>query len=98
MILPEKSATFGIMLKPERGGWWCVDEHIPASSGGTIMGVNQAPTAKGKEAAAGLKQAAKKEERKTEARKGGDLAKGAKRFEERSKSSDGRSAGDKQRD
>jgi hypothetical protein len=67
-------------------------------SGGTIMGVNQAPTAKGKQAAASLKQAAKKDERKTEARKGSDLAKGAKRFEERSKSSDGGSAGDKQRD
>jgi hypothetical protein len=86
------------MLKPERGGWSRVDGHIPASSGGTIMGVNQAPTAKGKQAAAGLKQAAEKDERKTETRKGGDLAKGAKRFEERSKSSDGRSAGDKQRD
>jgi hypothetical protein len=62
------------------------------------MGINQAPTAKGKQAAASLKQAAKKDERKTEARKGSDLAKGAKRFEERSNSSDGKSAGDKQRD
>jgi hypothetical protein len=63
-----------------------------------VMGVNQAPTAKGRAAAAGLKQAAEKDEKKTEARKGSDLAKGAKRFEERSKSSDGKSAGDKQRD
>lgn len=61
------------------------------------MGINQAPIAKGKQAAAGLKQATEKDERKTEARKGSDLAKGAKRFEERSKSSDGRSAGEKQR-
>jgi hypothetical protein len=62
------------------------------------MGVNQAPTAKGRAAAASLKQAAEKDEKKTEARKGSDLAKGAKRFEERSKSSDGKSAGEKQRD
>jgi hypothetical protein len=62
------------------------------------MGVNQAPTAKDRAAAAGLKQAAEKDEKKTEARKGSDLAKGAKRFEERSKSSDGKSAGEKQRD
>jgi hypothetical protein len=62
------------------------------------MGVNQAPTAKGRAAAAGLKQAAERDEKKTEARKGSDLAKGAKRFEERSKSSDGKSAGEKQRD
>jgi hypothetical protein len=62
------------------------------------MSVEQAPTEKGRKAAAGLKQAAEKDEKKTEARKGSDLSKGAKRFEERSKSSDGRSAGDKQRD
>jgi hypothetical protein len=85
-----------INYKPERAGHsvrWRKHPH----SGGTIMGVNQAPTAKGKQAAASLKQAAKKDERKTEARKGSNLAKGAKRFEERSMSSDGRSAGDKQR-
>ena len=62
------------------------------------MGINQAPTEKGRQAAAGLEQAAEQDEKKTEARKGGDLAKGAKRFEERSKSSDGKSAGEKQRD
>jgi hypothetical protein len=61
------------------------------------MGVNEAPTAKGKAAARGLKQATAKEEKKVEARKGSDLKKGEKRFEERSKSSDGKSAGAKQR-
>ena len=62
------------------------------------MGIEQAPTAKGKQAAAGLQKAAKREERKVEAAKGSDLAKGADRFEERARSSDGRSAGAKQRD
>ena len=60
------------------------------------MGVNNAPTAAGKESARGLKQAAAAEERKIEAEKGSDLEKGEKRFEERSKSSDGKSAGAKQ--
>ena len=48
------------------------------------MGIEQAPTAKGKD------------ERKVEAKKGSALKKGAKRFEERSRSSDGKSAGAKQ--
>lgn len=37
------------------------------------MGVEQAPTAKGKQAAKGLKQAAAKDERKTEAKTGRPL-------------------------
>lgn len=61
------------------------------------MGVKEAPTAKGRQAAKGLKQAAAVEERKVEARKGSDLKKGAARFDERSKSSDGKSAGSKQK-
>lgn len=61
------------------------------------MGVNEAPTRQGKEAASGLKRAAKADERKTEARTGADLKKGAARFDERSRSSDGKSAGSKQR-
>ena len=60
------------------------------------MGVKEAPTAKGKEAASGLRQATAREEKKVEARTGQDLKKGAKRFEERSRSSDGKSAGTKQ--
>jgi hypothetical protein len=61
------------------------------------MGAEQATTAKGKAAAKSLKQAAAKDERKVEAASGKDMKKGAKRFEERSKSSDGKSAGTKQR-
>lgn len=61
------------------------------------MGIEQAPTEKGRESARGLKQSARKEEKKVETQKGSDLAKGADRFEERSKSSDGKSAGAKQR-
>lgn len=61
------------------------------------MGIEQAPTEKGKEAARGLRKSAAKEERKVEARTGHELKKGEDRFEERSKSSDGRSAGAKQR-
>lgn len=61
------------------------------------MGTTNAPTEKGKQAAAGLKRASAKEERKVEAETGRDLKKGEKRFEERSKSSDGKSAGAKQR-
>jgi hypothetical protein len=60
------------------------------------MGIEQAPTKKGREAAAGLHRAARKDERETEIRKGSDLKKGKDRFEERAKSSDGRSAGKKQ--
>ena len=62
------------------------------------MGVEQAPTRTGKESAAGLRKSAAKDERKVEAQKGSDLKKGADRFDERSRSSDGKSAGDKQRD
>lgn len=61
------------------------------------MGVEQATTKKGKAAAQGLKRSAAKEERKVEAKTGKDLPKGEKRFEERSKSSDGKSAGTKQK-
>lgn len=62
------------------------------------MGIEQAPTKQGKESARGLRKAAAEEERKVEAEKGSDLAKGADRFEERSRSSDGKSAGEKQQD
>ena len=60
------------------------------------MGVKEAPTAKGKKAAKGFRQATVREEKKVEARTGEDLKKGDKRFEERSRSSDGKSAGTKQ--
>lgn len=61
------------------------------------MGIEQAPTEKGKEAARDLRKSTAKEERKVEAETGHDLPKGEKRFEERSRSSDGKSAGTKQR-
>jgi hypothetical protein len=70
---------------------------VAASTGGSEMGVDQAPTGKGKEAARGLKRSTKGEERKVESEKGSDLKKGAARFDERSRSSDGKSAGSKQR-
>ena len=60
------------------------------------MGIEQAPTPDGREAARGFRKETKREERKVEAEKGSDLAKGADRVEERSRSSDGRGAGDKQ--
>ena len=54
-------------------------------------------SAKGKAAAAGLRRSTAKEEKKVEAQTGKPLKKGKDRFEERSKSSDGKSAGTKQR-
>jgi len=61
------------------------------------MGIEQAPTKTGKESARGLRRSTAAEERKIEAEKGSDLAKGVDRFEERGRSSDGKSAGEKQR-
>jgi hypothetical protein len=61
------------------------------------MGIEQAPTEQGKQAARGLRKASANEERKVEAEKGSELKKGAKRFDERSRSSDGKSAASKQR-
>jgi hypothetical protein len=60
------------------------------------MGISNAPTPAGKEGAKDLKQSTATEERKVEAAKGSDLRKGAKRFDERSRSSDGKGAGSKQ--
>jgi hypothetical protein len=51
----------------------------------------------GERAAEGLREATAKEEAKNESKTGHDLAKGADRFEERSKSSDGKSAEEKQK-
>lgn len=61
------------------------------------MGIENASTPTGKESSAGLHRATKDEERKVENRQGHELSKGADRFEERSKSSDGESAGSKQK-
>jgi hypothetical protein len=51
----------------------------------------------GERAAEGLREATAKEEAKNESKMGHDLPKGADRFEERSKSSDGKSAQEKQK-
>ena len=51
----------------------------------------------GERAAEGLREATAKEEAKNESKMGHELAKGADRFEERSKSSDGKSAEEKQK-
>ena len=47
--------------------------------------------------AEGLREATARDEAKNESNTGHDLVKGAERFEERSKSSDGRSAQEKQK-
>lgn len=51
----------------------------------------------GQQAAEGLREATAEDEAKNESKMGHDLAKGADRFEERSKSSDGKSAEEKQK-
>src|SRR3978361_386755 len=58
---------------------------------------NERKLSKGERAADGLREATAKDEAKNESKTGHDLAKGADRFEERSKSSDGRSAQEKQK-
>jgi len=60
------------------------------------MGTENAPTTKGKKASKGLHKSTHVEEHKVEVEKGSHLKKGEERFEERSRSSDGKSAGDKQ--
>lgn len=50
----------------------------------------------GRESAKGMQESAQQEERRIEELKGSPLPKGEERFEERSKSSDGKSAGEKQ--
>ena len=60
------------------------------------MGTEQAPTPQGKESARELQQSSTSEEQRVEQQKGSDLAKGADRVEERSRSSDGQSPGEKQ--
>jgi hypothetical protein len=59
---------------------------------------NEGKSSKAAERAAeGLREATAKDEAKNESKMGHDLAKGADRFEERSKSSDGKSAQEKQK-
>ena len=60
------------------------------------MANQRQPNQDGKASAQGLKESSAKEERRVEQQKGSPLAKGADRVEERSKSSDGKSPGEKQ--
>lgn len=60
------------------------------------MGSEQAPTPEGKESARGLQDSSSSEEQRIERQKGSELAKGADRVEERSRSSDGQGPGEKQ--
>jgi hypothetical protein len=62
------------------------------------MNNERKPSKAPERAAEGLREATAKEEAKNESVMGHDLAKGADRFEERSKSSDGRSAQEKQKE
>lgn len=61
------------------------------------MTVKNAPTAEGKTAAKSLLRETHQEEVTVEIATGEPLKKGAARFDERSKSSDGQSAGEKQK-
>ena len=62
------------------------------------MGTENAPTGKGKAASKGLHESTHEEERKVEAEKGSHLKKGEERFDERSRASNGKGAGEKQKD
>ncbi|WP_187971948.1 hypothetical protein [Aquibium microcysteis] len=62
------------------------------------MDTDRTPGHAGREAARDLHESARREERRVEERKGDQLKKGEERVEERSRSSDGRSVEDKQRD
>jgi hypothetical protein len=68
-----------------------------ASSGKEHQMDDERKSPAGERAAEGLREATDKEEAKNESKMGHDLAKGADRFEERSKSSDGKSAEEKQK-
>jgi hypothetical protein len=62
------------------------------------MNNERKPSKAGERAAEGLREATANEEAKNESKTGHDLVKGADRFEERSKSSDGKSAQEKQKE
>ena len=62
------------------------------------MGDERKSSKAGERAAEGLRKATAREEAKTESKTGRDLAKGADRFDERAKSSDGKSAKEKQKE
>jgi len=84
-----------------RSDWAELDKAIPgeaASSGKEHQMDDERKSPKaGERAAEGLREATAKEEAKNESKMGHDLAKGADRFEERSKSSNGKSSVEKQK-
>ena len=73
-----------------------IDQEVFLEKGNQINNEGKSSKA-GERAAEGLREATAKDEAKNESKTGHDLAKGADRFEERSKSSDGRSAQEKQK-
>ena len=78
--------------------YWDRQGSIPGEAGKEHQMNNERKSSKaGERAAEGLREATAKEEAKNESKTRHDLAKGADRFEERSKSSDGRSAQEKQK-
>lgn len=62
------------------------------------MGIKEAPTKTGKEAARDFRRETAEEERQVEKAKGGRLKKGAERVDERSRSSDGKGVGQTQKE
>jgi hypothetical protein len=91
---PDTSLDVGTLHDPEQRRPYCIGPSKKRRR--TVMSIEQAPTPAGRAAAEGLEKAARENERETEIRKGSDLEKGKDRIEERSRSSDGRSAGEKQ--
>jgi hypothetical protein len=73
-------------------------ESVFITEGAASMNNERKSSKAGERAAEGLREATAKEEAKNESKTGHDLAKGADRFEERSKSSDGKSAQEKQKE
>jgi hypothetical protein len=87
-------------LETVKAGWdgeGCIPENRIQSGKEHQMVDARKSSKAGERAAEGLREATAKEEAKNESKTGHDLAKGADRFEERSKSSDGKSAVEKQK-
>jgi len=92
-FLLKEPERFGFQIAPRQFSWF--EQRVNSKE--NAMPKRQEPTAEGDASAKALIESTKKEERRIERQKGSPLAKGAKRVEERSKSSDGKSAGDKQK-
>lgn len=88
---PRQMARDAFVLAAKEAGIYVEPHRRPI-----LMEADMTNPAKGKQSADGLMKNAAKEERDTEVAKGSPLKKGVSRFEERSRSSDGKSAGEKQ--